>query len=120
MNPVRWFEIYVENMPRAKSFYESVFAVTLTKIDTPILRRGGSSIIRINMVDQAPLVKMPGLTPGHNTTLVYFASEDCSVEEKKVPSSAARFINKKCQLAHGFISLAIDTEGNMFGIHSIK
>jgi hypothetical protein len=24
-NPVRWFEIYVEDMPRARRFYEAVF-----------------------------------------------------------------------------------------------
>ena len=25
INPVGWFEIYVNDMPRAKAFYESVF-----------------------------------------------------------------------------------------------
>ncbi|MBM4231128.1 MAG: VOC family protein, partial [Gammaproteobacteria bacterium] len=24
-NPVGWFEIYVQDMPRAKAFYEAVF-----------------------------------------------------------------------------------------------
>jgi predicted enzyme related to lactoylglutathione lyase len=24
-NPVGWFEIYVDDMPRAKAFYETVF-----------------------------------------------------------------------------------------------
>ena len=28
-NPVGWFEIYVEDMDRAKLFYESVFKVKL-------------------------------------------------------------------------------------------
>ena len=34
-NPVRWFEIYVQEMDRAKDFYESVFQVKLEKLDTP-------------------------------------------------------------------------------------
>src|SRR5688572_31040879 len=30
------------------------------------------------------LVKVPGMPSGGNSTLVYFASEDCSVEESRV------------------------------------
>jgi len=33
-NPVGWFEIYVDDMPRAKRFYEAVFGVPLTKLDS--------------------------------------------------------------------------------------
>jgi len=32
MNPVGWFEIYVRDMERAKSFYETVLGVKLSKI----------------------------------------------------------------------------------------
>jgi len=34
-NPIAWFEIYVDDMSRAKLFYENVFAVVLEKIDDP-------------------------------------------------------------------------------------
>ena len=34
-NPVGWFEIYVKDMSRAKTFYESVFDVKLAQINTP-------------------------------------------------------------------------------------
>ena len=34
-NPVVWFEIYVQDMPRAKTFYETVLGGTLTKLDSP-------------------------------------------------------------------------------------
>jgi predicted enzyme related to lactoylglutathione lyase len=30
-NPVRWFEIHVQDMTRAKKFYESVFKVELER-----------------------------------------------------------------------------------------
>lgn len=35
-NPVIWFEIYVQDMNHAKEFYESVFSVSLAKLDSPI------------------------------------------------------------------------------------
>ena len=37
-NPVVWFEIYVQDMPRAKAFYEKVLGATLTKLDSPASR----------------------------------------------------------------------------------
>ena len=33
-NPVNWFEIYVQDMERARKFYENVFGVTLKKLET--------------------------------------------------------------------------------------
>jgi predicted enzyme related to lactoylglutathione lyase len=34
-NPVGWFEIYVQDMERAKRFYESVFQTKLERLDSP-------------------------------------------------------------------------------------
>ena len=34
-NPVCWFEIYVQDMPRAKAFYEGVLGVTLDRLPGP-------------------------------------------------------------------------------------
>jgi predicted enzyme related to lactoylglutathione lyase len=34
-NPVTWFEIYVEDMPRAKSFYERRWAPSLKSSTRP-------------------------------------------------------------------------------------
>ena len=36
-NPVGWFEIYVQDMARARKFYETVFATTLTRLGPPDL-----------------------------------------------------------------------------------
>jgi predicted enzyme related to lactoylglutathione lyase len=34
-NPIVWCEIYVQDMERAKSFYESVFQIKLEKLESP-------------------------------------------------------------------------------------
>lgn len=34
-NPVGWFEIYVQDMGRAKKFYETVLRVELMKLESP-------------------------------------------------------------------------------------
>ncbi len=35
MNPVAWFEIYVNDMPRAKKFYEEVFQMEMFPMPNP-------------------------------------------------------------------------------------
>ena len=35
MNPVGWFEIYVQDMQRAKAFYEAVQGYTLQPLSAP-------------------------------------------------------------------------------------
>ena len=32
-NPVRWFEIYVQDMDRARKFYETVFQTELQRLE---------------------------------------------------------------------------------------
>ena len=67
------------------------------------------------------LVKMEGFSAGHNSVLVYFSCEDCSVEEKRVPEHGGKIEKTKFSIGqYGFISLVYDTEGNMFGLHSLK
>jgi len=36
-NPVGWFEIYVQDMARAKKFYEAVFQLILERLNNPEL-----------------------------------------------------------------------------------
>ena len=119
-NPVRWFEIYVQDMERAKKFYESVLQLKLQKLDSP-----GMDMWAFPMEQNAPgaagtLVRMQGV-PSGGSTLVYFASEDCAVEESRVARSGGQVHKPKFSIGqYGFISLVVDTEGNMFGLHSMK
>ena len=67
------------------------------------------------------LVKMPGFPSGGNSTLVYFSSVDCATETSRVVKAGGRLQKDKMAIGeYGFIALAYDTEGNMFGLHSMK
>lgn len=123
-NPVCWFEIYVDNMPRAKKFYETVFKTTLELLPTPaeesnlIMHTFPSSMTSYGT--GGALVKMEGFNAGGNSTLVYFYSEDCH-EETHIVTAGGKVIRPKMSIGeYGFIVLATDTEGNMFGLHSMK
>lgn len=121
-NPVCWFEIYVQDMDRANKFYESVFAVKLEKLNGPAPMDMWSFPMDMNQWGASgSLVKMEGVASGGNSTLVYFTCEDCAVEADRVASSGGQLVQEKLSIGqYGFIALAMDTEGNMIGLHSIQ
>ena len=67
------------------------------------------------------LVHVKGYPSGGNSTLVYFNCDDCAVEEARVKGAGGKVERPKMSIGdYGFITLAHDTEGNMFGLHSTK
>jgi predicted enzyme related to lactoylglutathione lyase len=122
-NPVVWFEIYVQDMPKAKAFYEAVLNVTLTKLESPVpdleMWQFPSDMTATGA--SGALAKMQGVKPGGISTVVYFACEDCAVEAARVVPAGGRIKDPKMSIGqYGFIALAYDRDGNMFGLHSMK
>ena len=120
-NPVGWFEIYVDDMARARKFYQDVLQVELQRLEGPDVEMWAFPMDREGSGSSGSLVHMDGFKAGNNSVLVYFMSDDCSVEEARVVSAGGKIQKTKFSIGqYGFIALAVDTEGNMFGIHSMK
>lgn len=122
-NPVAWFEIYVEDMDRAKAFYESMLNVKLEKLETTEID------MQINMwsfpMDMAApgaagaLVHIDNFSSGANSVLIYFSCEDCAVEAERAAKAGGNIEKPKMSIGeYGHIALVTDTEGNMIGLHS--
>ena len=119
-NPVGWFEIYVQDMERAKTFYESVFQTKLEKLNSSVPELWAFPMAMERFGAGGALVKMEGFPSGGNSTLVYFSCADCAVEAGRVVRAGGRMQKQKMSIGqYGFIALAFDTEGNMFGMHSM-
>jgi uncharacterized protein len=124
-NPVGWFEIYVNDMARAKSFYESVFETTLESLANPTADNAGLEMWMFPGDMTAPgcngaLCKMEGCAAGGGGTLIYFSCEDCAVEAGRVESHGGSIYKEKFAIGeYGFIAIASDTEGNTIGLHSM-
>ncbi len=124
INPVAWFEIYVNDMPRAQKFYQGVFEVKLEVLGDP----NDASIQMLAFPSDmekygatGALAKMEGMSAGGNSTLVYFTCEDCALEESSVESAGGKIFKPKMSIGeYGHISLIMDTEGNMIGLHSMS
>ncbi len=120
-NPVGWFEIYVEDMPRAKAFYERVLGVKLEQLEFEEVEMWAFPMIEDAMGAAGALVKMQGLPVGQNSTMVYFNCDDCAVELGRVAEAGGQVFREKWSIGqYGYIALALDTEGNMIGLHSHK
>lgn len=120
-NPVGWFEIYVQDMSRAKKFYETVLQMPLERLTVPGIEMQSFPMEMNRSGASGALVKMEGLACGGNSILVYFSCIDCATEEARVISAGGRVHRSKTSIGnYGFVSLVLDTEGNMIGLHSMK
>lgn len=128
-NPVVHFEIYVQDMARAKSFYERVLEVKLEKMPSPIPDME-MEMWFFPMDTDAPmssygaggmLVKAEGFASGGGGTLVYFGCDDCATRVSRAAEFGGSIVQEKTSIGeHGFCALARDTEGNLIGFHSLS
>ena len=125
-NPVGWFEIYVQDMPRAKVFYEAVFQGALEELKNPDpnsftdMEMWAFPMSMEGAGAAGALVKMAGC-PSGGSTLVYFSCEDCSVEAARAATNGGKVFKDKMPIGqYGFIALVEDTDGNMIGLHSMQ
>ncbi len=123
MSKVGWFDIYVDDMDRAQKFYETVLGTELSPMGDP---NDATAVMRAFPDDGeshgagGALVKLEYAKPGPGGSMVYFASDDTSVEEARVVDAGGQIVRPKFSIGdHGFVSLVMDTEGNMIGLHSM-
>ncbi len=123
MNAVAWFDIYVNDLNRAVAFYETVLGQKLEEIVDPT----GQSQMMSFSTDMnsygasGALTKSEHAAPGVGGTVVYFAAKDCAVEASRVAGAGGIVVRPKFSIGEfGWVTLCQDTEGNMFGLNSLK
>jgi predicted enzyme related to lactoylglutathione lyase len=118
-NPVGWFEIYVQDVERAKAFYQKTLEVTLERLENPV-EMWAFPMLHAKPGCPGALVKMPGKDSGGGGTIIYFVCEDCAVEAARAAENGGKVEKAKFSIGpYGFIALVIDTEGNRIGLHSM-
>ena len=119
-NPVGWFEIYVQDMPKARAFYEAVFRRPLERLESPGIEMWAFAGDMAATGAAGSLVHMPGMPSGGNSTIVYFSCSDCAVEAGRVEQAGGSIFKEKFSIGqYGFVALARDPDGNLIGLHSL-
>ncbi len=123
MNAIGWFDIFVDDLARATAFYEAVLDTKLEQMGDPTGETQMMSFAADMSVYGAggALSKSPNGRPGVGGTIIYFNAQDCAVEEGRVADAGGQVVRPKFSIGEfGFVSLCMDTEGNMFGIASMQ
>ncbi len=124
-NPVGWFEIYVQDIERAKNFYETVFQATLQALPTPDPELEMWAFPGLGCEDlpgcTGAICKMKDKDSGAGGTIIYFVCHDCSEQEARiVPAGGSIHFGKTPIGEYGHIALVRDPDGNMIGLHSMQ
>jgi len=119
MNPVGWFEIPVQDLERARGFYEAVFNIELSP-----QQMGPLEMAWFPMVEGAPgatgsLVKAEGYTPSTDGVRIYFTAPDIEETLERAVKNGGEVLMERTGIGdYGFIARLRDTEGNSIAIHS--
>ncbi|GAA4305927.1 VOC family protein [Compostibacter hankyongensis] len=125
-NVVTWFEIPVNDLTRARKFYETILDIKMT------LRADGNNEAAFfpfdpNVVQATSgrvtgvLSKSPDNTPSDHGTVVYInASPDLQTVLDRVAAAGGKVLSPKISIPAGFIAIITDSEGNRVGLHAEK
>ena len=120
-NPVGWFEIYVQDMNRAKAFYQNTFELKLERLESLGLELWAFPFLPENPGYAGALAKMSGKDSGSGGSIIYFSCANCEVEASRAVQNGGRIQKEKTSIGqYGFIALVFDTEGNIIGLHSME
>ena len=119
INPVHWFEISVNDMDRARKFYECALGLQLglNRVESTLMAwfpttEGGAGC-------SGALLKSEGRTPSHDGTMIYFSVPDIDAVLARVAANGGRTLTPKTDIGeYGFYAYFEDSEGNRVGLHS--
>jgi hypothetical protein len=116
---INWFEIPVADLERARRFYETTFAVTLTVEETCGLRM--AVFPYAEPATGGALLACPDGKPGDHGVVIYLdGGDDLAVPLARAVAAGGTVLMPKTELSPeiGFIAMFADSEGNRIGLHS--
>ena len=117
-NPVTWFEIPVEDLTRAKNFYETAFSIEISEQEMGPNKMGWLPMAMGVGGAAGTLIQDAGHTPSHEGTLVYLHVDSIDPTLAKIDSSGGKTLVPRTSIGeHGFFAHFEDTEGNRVALH---
>jgi uncharacterized protein len=121
-NAISWFEIPVTDINRATQFYETIFGMTLTPMDTPDIRLRMFPLEDMMTGVGGALADSGGFHKPSSTDgpLLYLnANPDVQNVLDKVEAAGGKIVVPKMEIpGYGFMAVFLDSEGNRIALHS--
>lgn len=120
-NALNWFELFVSDFDRARTFYETILGQPLQVAEMPGSKMAFLPCDMEKGVGGA-LTQMEGHGPGPGGTLVYLNAEgELDAVVDRIAAAGGTVIRPRFAIPpHGFIALFSDSEGNVVGLHSMS
>ena len=117
-NPVDWFEIPVNDMAAAKTFYASVLGVEITDSEMGPNKMGWFPMEMGAAGAAGTLIKGDGYKPSHDGSLVYIHVDAIDPTLEAINNAGGKTLMPRMSIGeHGFIAHFEDTEGNRVALH---
>ncbi len=121
VNIINWFEVSVSDIARAKSFYETVFAIQMHQMEMMGMQMAFFPSENMNGKVSGALVQGPYHVPSMDGAKLYFnGNPDLSEALGRVEAAGGQITMPKTAIGgdNGFMAFIIDSEGNSVGLHS--
>ncbi len=117
-NPVNWFEIPVNDLAKAKTFYEKVLGVELTESEMGPNKMAWFPMEMGATGSAGTLIKGDGYKPSHDGSLVYINVDKIDPTLEAINNAGGKMLMPRMDIGqHGFIAHFEDTEGNRVALH---
>lgn len=125
MSTISWFEIASNDIDRAQAFYETIFAISLIKMDNPAMKMRMFPVAdMMNDITGAIVHHSEFYHPSASDgALVYLnANPDVQHVLNRVVTAGGKILVPKTQISpqFGYMAVIMDTEGNRVGLHSLQ
>jgi len=120
-NSLNWFDIAVEDISRAKKFYETVFNIQMEQQEMMGMQMAMFPAEDMNLKVSGALVQSPMSKPSADGTKVYLnANPDMSDALSRIESAGGKIIMPKTAINEniGYMAIFSDSEGNTVALHS--
>lgn len=122
-NTINWFEISVEDINRAVTFYETVFDIKMPKQEAMGMQMAFFPAEDLNGKVSGSLVKGPMHKPSMEGVKIYLnGNPDLAIALSKIETAGGKVLMPKTHISDeiGFMAFFIDSEGNHVALHSNK
>jgi len=123
-NVLTWFEIPVNDMQRAKTFYETVLDIKMETLgnqqeETVFFPRLPDTIMAQSGILSGALVKAERLKPSLHGPLIYLNAYPAIDDViQRIKPAGGELLAEKTKIPAGFIAVFKDTEGNRLALHA--
>jgi len=120
-NNLNWFEIPVTDISRAKSFYESIFEITMNEMEMGDMKMASFPYDPGSGKASGGIAQSSMHKPSADGSIIYLNANplmDAIVE--RIEGAGGKVVMPKTQISPeiGYMAFFMDTEGNKVGLHS--